>query len=69
MLAPPFSPNAVIALNRDRASIPECSLNLISSVAIKASITFFDISSYLHDIRLFSDKKYVPKTTPSLEII
>ena len=71
VLAPPalFFPNIapITALINDLTSTPECSLNLISSVEINASIKFSG-SSENFALVLFS-KKYFPNTSPSSDII
>ena len=55
------------ALNSALTSMPECSLNRMSSVARSALTKFCGISSFLAEVRF--SKKYFPKTTLSAEII
>ena len=70
VLAPPeFEPiiTPLTALNKARTSIPEWALNRMSSVD-KRALTRFGFKSWYFILLLFS-KKYLPKTTPSEEMI
>ena len=71
VLAPPDCPlpemTPKTALNSALTSMPECSLNRMSSVARSALTKFCGISSFLAEVRF--SKKYFPKTTLSAEMI